>query len=404
MSKLWRLCRKPLLVFVTVGAVYSASIFVGGHTESPKLAYYDALARAFLQGRLDLNPPPHTHDLTHHENRWYVPFPPLPALILLPWAATGLPINAVYFSVLIGALNAMLVYLFLRALRTHGFISLDDRGLDWLTWLFAFGTVHWYVSLEGTVWFLAQICTVTGIACAAWFAAAGRSPWLVGAALGVAMLGRPHVVFVWIFLLGMGLEHNRKRPLQSYRLHTLHWAGASLVCVFFAVAGLLAYNQARFGNPLDFGYRHQNVDAGLRGKLGEIGQFHVRYVKHNAWVMFAKLPHWDAQRRMLTPDLEGMSLLVSTPALLLLWAACKRRPWVIGAWFSVGLIMVPLLCYYNTGWMQFGYRFSLDFWVPVIALLSLAAGKRVGWVFRSLCLLSLVINAWGTGWWLTTEH
>ena len=36
----------------------------------------------------------------------------------------------------------------------------------------------------------------------------------------------------------------------------------------------------------------------------------------------------------------------------------------------------PLLTYYNTGWWQFGYRFSLDFMMILLLLLAYTAGRK----------------------------
>ncbi len=68
---------------------------------------------------------------------------------------------------------------------------------------------------------------------------------------------------------------------------------------------------------------------------------------------------------------------------------------VIGAWLAVGLLLVPLLTYYNTGYKQFGYRFSLDFMAPLMVLLALALGRRAGWFAVLLMLAGVVVNAWG---------
>jgi hypothetical protein len=73
---------------------------------------------------------------------------------------------------------------------------------------------------------------------------------------------------------------------------------------------------------------------------------------------------------------------------------------VTGAWLALGLLLIPLVSYYNTGWWQFGYRFSLDFMTPVLVLLAIGAGERVGWPLRLLILVGIGVNAWGAWWFL----
>lgn len=93
-------------VFATALLIYWLSAHAMGRVSSPQMAYFDHLAVAFSRGQLHLENPPATHDLDNHDGRWYVPFPPLPALLMLPWAALcGLQaINTVSFSVGMGAL------------------------------------------------------------------------------------------------------------------------------------------------------------------------------------------------------------------------------------------------------------------------------------------------------------
>jgi hypothetical protein len=94
-------------------------------------------------------------------------------------------------------------------------------------------------------------------------------------------------------------------------------------------------------------------------------------------------------------NLDGMSLLLTTPAILYAFNIRKITILHLAAGVSVGLIMIPLLTYYNTGWEQFGYRFSLDFMTPLLVLIALGAGGKVDWRLRLLILAGVLFNAWG---------
>jgi hypothetical protein len=48
----------------------------------------------------------------------------------------------------------------------------------------------------------------------------------------------------------------------------------------------------------------------------------------------------------------------------------------------------------NSGWFQFGYRFSLDYMVFLIALLAIG-GRPLGRIAKSLIVLGIVINLFG---------
>ena len=72
------------------------------------------LADGWLHGHLYLhNIPPDTEDYTLHNGHWYVAFPPLPAVLLLPLVAifhlTYQGIISLVFSVSIGILNIWLM-------------------------------------------------------------------------------------------------------------------------------------------------------------------------------------------------------------------------------------------------------------------------------------------------------
>ncbi|CAN5511452.1 hypothetical protein BH10CHL1_BH10CHL1_42400 [soil metagenome] len=396
---------RVLVIFVLALAVYWGTAVWFKGADTPDTAYFNHLADAFLNGQLYLAQPPSTHDLTQYNDHWYVPFPPLPALLMLPWVAlAGLAaVQTVLFCALFGALNVALIYLILDGLTQRGWSKLNTTDNLWLTLLFGLGSVHWYMATIGSVWFVAQICTVTFVALAVWMAIwrpIGRgSPWLAGLALGLAMTGRPNVALIWLLLLGIGAMHLRTKDGQVAWPALIRWAIASAIPPLVAIAALLLYNKARFGNPLDFGYLTENVADRLKELLDTYGQFNLHYVAKNFWAMWLAGPQWDAKLNFWVPDGQGMSLLLTTPALIYLVRARRPSALTISAWVAVVTLLVPLLLYYNTGWYQFGYRFSLDFMTPVMVLLAIAAGERTTWSLRALILVGVVVNLYGVIWW-----
>ncbi|WP_129627353.1 hypothetical protein [Candidatus Oscillochloris fontis] len=393
--------RLAVLIGILTFGIYMSSALLLYRVTSPPDAHFDRLAESFLHGRLFLINPPATVDLTFYHGHWYVPFPPLPALLLLPFVAVfGVAgVNTVIFGAVMGAINVVIAFLLLEALAQQCWTQLSLADNLWLTLLFGLGSVHWYVSTLGSVWFLAQICTTTFLLAAIWLAISTRKAYLAGLALALAMLGRPHVALMLPLLMAIELQHRGWGAWSDWR-KWLGWGIATIAPMGLAVLFLLSYNYARFDNPLDFGYLTQNVNPSLTADLQTYGQFHSFYIPHNLWVMLLAGPVWDAERRMIVPSLEGMSILFTTPALIMLAWARQPRTLVVGAWVAVGLLLIPLMSYYNTGWWQFGYRFSLDLLPSALVLLALAAKTRVGWPMRVLILLGVVSNAWGTWWFL----
>jgi hypothetical protein len=390
-----------LSIFAVTFLIYRLSPVLADRLETPSYAYFNLLAKSFLNGRLDLpNPPYPPTDLTPYNGKWYVPFPPLAALLMTPWVAIFGGIDTVLFVGILGALNLALVFLMLQGFTAQGWTPLSLKDALWLTALFAFGTVHWYMSTQGSVWFVAQICTVTFIALAVFLAVYHDSPVWAGVALGLAMLGRPNLILTYPLLLGIAFQHAGEKNPAEKRGYVVRWIVSSGVPIACAVFLLLGYNHLRFDNPFDFGYLTAQVDPKVALDLQKYGQFNLAFVWRNIKVMLFSLPIWDSTRNRIAPGGEGLSIWLTTPAFLCIFKAVRKSPVLIGAWVSFGLLLIPLVTYFNTGWYQFGYRFSLDFIIPLFVLLAYAADEGMPKLMKWLILGSILVNAWGTAWFL----
>jgi hypothetical protein len=391
---------RALIVFTLAAVVYGITAWRLGHTKTPAMAYWDQLADSLRRGRLYLPSPSSTHDLTLHDGKWFVPFPPLPALLLVPWALITpiLAMNTVAFSVILGSINVTLVDALLRTLRRRSVVRLSNVTIISLVVMWAVGTVHWYMAVAGTVWFVSQIATATFLLLSLWSAAAGRR-LLAGVALGLAALGRPTILLALPAVVALAALANphpegRRRWPQALSMITIP---AGLIA-----AGLLWYNKARFGSPTDFGYTAQNVARELAPDLKNYGQFNIRYVPRNLWSMLAAGPVKDPRSWAIRPDGQGMSMFLTTPAWILVFFADARQRLTRWCWLAVLLLIVPLVAYYNGGWYQFGYRFALDFMPVLMVLLALGLDRyqaNFGRVLpKVLIAVGIVANLWGTIW------
>ena len=66
----------------------------------------------------------------------------------------------------------------------------------------------------------------------------------------------------------------------------------------------------------------------------------------------------------------------------------------------MALSILLLSLYHNSGAAQFGFRYVLDFILPLLLLLAYALGRRITWLFRVLVLVSILINAYGAWWFI----
>jgi hypothetical protein len=362
------------------------------------------LADAFLHGRTWLTTPLGPFDVIPVDGRYYVPFAPFPAVALLPLVAVVGPMTADQWESGINALLAAAgVGMCWWLLGRYGVARLRDRL--WLSILFGFSTQILWVTTRGGVWHTGQlIATILTFACLIELCGKRRA-LLVGLLAGAAFLTRAPLAFAIpfyaLFLIGPGelraeavggyVRRVRRIPWRSWI-----WLG---VGVLPAVLAFFAYNQLRFGTPLESGYALATLPPFLEANR-ERGLFALAHIPMNLDYFLVHLPMAIPEPPFFMPDGLGMSVLITSPGLLFAVRAdwTKPRAWLLlGTAFAV---LVPTLLYYGGGWLQYGYRYFLDSVPFVIALCGLAAVRRgeVGVVWRVLIAFGAVVNALGVYW------
>ena len=391
-----------LLIFIIAFIFYgvSAGLKIREQSKTPQYVY---LAYSFLQGKTNLLVlPESTYDLIFFEGKWFVPGGVTPALLLLPFVAIfGKTFSDVLFGVFIGALNVAMMYSLLGRLVEKSSIRL------WLTFLFAFGTVHWWLASMGSVWFNAQLVALLFMILFVRDAIQNK-PWLAGFWLGLAFLSRPPTIFSALFYLLIILS--QERTIQPI-LKKLIPFGLMLVG---SMAVMLTYNQLRFGNPMDFGYGYVTGSNALVKTFALSGGFNTKYMPCNIYVSLLGIPNINLPLlpsvNEVCPYLEpishdfgklskffnplGMSIFLTTPAFFLIFRAKLRDDLVLPAWAGIIGILLPLWMYHATGWVQFGYRYSIDFMVFLFILLSRAI-KQAGYLEKILIGISVIMGAIG---------
>ena len=368
--------------------------------------------------------------------RGMIPFPPLPAVVLLPFVAIwGMATDQAFLAVVLGALDVGIAFWLLGRLPIRAGLRAA------LTLFVGAGSALWYASSLGTTWYLAHVVAL-GLSLAAVAVAldadersaldprpspgldagAGRPlldwrQFVAGFLLGLAVTSRLTVAFGVVFLVVVGGG-------GSWPRRTL---GAALGMAF-PVGALLAYNLAVSGtlfNPVyESLYRYEvwaypDLNYQAAWSLQDL-----RYIPQNLGIMLGGLPDvmpacaaavprepWSAVGcSWLVPRPVGMSLLLTSPAWLLAglaWPLLRDRR-VAGSLLAALVIAVVNLMHFSQGWVQFGYRFSLDFapflLVPVALgaeRLLAASGRRAAWgvyLVGGLIVASVAVQAWGIAW------
>lgn len=397
------------MVYMLSAGVYSATAADRLGRPSPN-NHYVHLANAWLHGRLDLGPvAPGTNDWACFDTadqgpcpsglysfsgadaeryRWYVSFPPLPAALLAPFVAVfGLTTLDTLIWVLVAGLAPALLFVVLRFLRESRRTERTEREDLLLTALFAVGSVYYFVSVQGTVWFAAHVVASIFVCLYLLFSFDARRPSAAGLCLGLAFLCRPATLLLAPFFIVEALGAWRRG--RSALVGRLSWFGLPLVVL---ASFAMAHNVARFGDPLEFGHRFLQVR--WRSRIETWGLFSTHYLPRNLAVFFLSLPWWVGQSPFVRISRHGLALWFTTPNLL--WSLWPKKPGltIAGLWLAVVATALCTLLYQNTGWVQFGPRFSLDY-LPLLFVLVAMSRRRFGRLFYACAIFAVIVNTFG---------
>lgn len=390
-------------LFLIVFVLYAHFAALIGWVNKTRYSFWDLLAGQFIKGKLYLENPPYTHDLTIYKGNWYVPMPPLPAILMMPFAYLigSENISTGYLSMAFSAVNGVLLFLILKQLNDYKWINISRAGIFILVIIFLFGTPHLWVGISGRGWFVSQILTVLFLALATYAALRSWPAWQVGSFIAIAMLARPNSLMTWPFVFAIAMQILKEDQGKINPKQIIQWSVKTIPPIMLAIIGLLIYNHLRFDDFLDFGYAAISGDPNIVHNIQTWGTFSPHFILINLQVMFFKLPWIHLGGRWpIEPSAVGMSIFLTTPPLIYLFRRYPKQWWVLGAWAAVFFNVALLSLYHNTGSHQFGYRYILDFLVPLIALLAVGLGRKIPWHFVVLVMLSIAINLYGTNWFM----
>lgn len=391
-------------------------------TEHTPFNHYAHLAQAWLHGRQDLagGAPVYAqgNDFAVFEGKTFISFPPFPAVLMMPWVAiSGSPERFLdgQFIVCLAGLAPALLFLLLEALRDDGRSARGSVENTTFALLFAFGTVFFFTAVQGTVWFAAHVVGV--VACVLFLLASlgGRHPFLAGLALACAWTTRPGLLLYGPFFIyellredgddaaearswGAGILSPVRKALHTKRV----WTSAALFSLpLVASFALASYsNFTRFRNPSPFAFGHEHLTVVWHERIARWGLFGYHYFAKNLGIFLTNLP-WVAARN--APALEplvrinehGLALWFTTPLYFWLFASRRKQPLnVVLTLIALGPCVLDLL-YQNSGWRQFGYRFSNDYAVPLFLLLAIGNARPRSPLFAVACAWAVAWNTFG---------
>ena len=418
--------RRLLLAFAIYVACCITFAIVAGPPrlrEHTSFNHYAHLADAWLHGRQDLrNGPPayaQGNDFAEFDGKTYISFPPFPALLMLPFVAlAGSPENFRdgQFMVWMAGLAPAFLFLVLEKLRRPT-ASGDVRSKRsettnvLLALLYAFGTVYFFTAVEGTVWFAAHVVGAGLLALYVLFALDAENALLAGVFMACAWMTRPSILLTApLFALeairvctpggipseGTFRERVREIWIRLDRMSLLrHYALFALpIVIAIGIASWMNYSRYHRFDPTAFG--HEYLGVVWKGRMQKWGLFGYHYLAKNLGCMLTILP-WLPPKGV--DSIGGAAFKINEHGLAI-WFTMPFYFWLLKpktkGWLYVLIALSALvpaamdLLYQNSGWRQFGYRFSNDYSILLFVLLAIG-DLGFGWRFRAAA-------AWGVAW------
>jgi len=215
--------------------------------------------------------------------------------------------------------------------------------------------------------------------------------------MAVAFLTRPTTALAAV-PFGIALLWQKRDARRSLAMTAA--AFAAPLGVALAIYGW--FNWVRFGSPLQAGYTISYLAQQDLLARRALGLFSVLQIPENfrlaVLAPFKTMPGFP----FLTANPYGLSMLLVSPALLTaLWAGFKERTARL-LWIATALVAVPVFLYYGGGYIQYGFRYSLDFTPFLIALIAMGSSRWAaywnGRLERLLILFSMVSVTYGILW------
>lgn len=376
-------------------------------------AHYVYLAENMVQGRLSIdNIPAYYPDIVTWAGHKYLPLGPLPAVLLIPLLPVLLlGVRLVWVGYLFTLLN---IWLFHRVLGQAGVTG--ERRL-WALLLFFASTPYLAVAVVGSSYFFAHITTITFILAAISEALGKKRPLVIGLLLGLAGMVRLTSLFCLPFFLWLlwhknddaQTEGEHTRAVTQYAIRNTQLArfASRVALIVLGMAGpiflLGLYNYLRFGNFLESGYNLATLTMPVLRDARSYGLFSIVHIPKNLVMMLFQgpLPYPAADAPVLlfpymVPSEWGMGLLYTSPALLYAFRNSLKDRFNQACLLGILFGMLPIITYYGVGWIQFGFRYALDFLPFVLLLAARGFPNPMSRLARILVLAGTALCIWGS--------
>ncbi len=361
-------------------------IFVIYHLSSSGVTpynYFVLLADQILKGKYYLvdNPPWLNELIPLKSGGFGIVYPPAPTIVAMPLVylfGKGIPQNII--SYFLGSCLAILIA------KIGHVKSKSDEVFNWFLILSSFGTITWYLSSNGSVWYLGQISGAFFLTAVLYESLTKKRPVFVSTFFALAVLSRLQILLAIPIVVYLNIKNlNFKRIVYLAVPFTL------------LISTYLYYNFLRFGNIFETGY--SLIPGVLDEPWYSKGIFHYSYLKRNLEAFLLAIPIFTNTFPYVKPSWSSLSILITTPAFIYSLLCKIKSKEVFFTYLSIVLIAITNFSHGGIGFTQFGYRYAVDFY-PLIYLLlaNYFSSNKIAWHHYLLLFISVIINLWGIIW------
>lgn len=341
--------------------------------------HYLYLTKSILQGKVDIpDLPTFYHDKLIFDDKTYIPFPPGASFILIPFVFLNENVTQQQTSIFIGAIDIVLIYLLLLNFTTK-------RNSILLSIFFGFGTSFFWSAVVGTTWFFAHVVAIFFLTISLLLHFKQKHFWS-GIFFALSALTRIPIILSGVFYL-MQLFKQKKKFINF------------LIGAFIFIPIFLFYNFLRFGNVFETGYEiiyKQYKSSVIKYSVGEsFGYFDYKNIPLHLYTFFVMPPVFTPLGG-LKPSPFGMGILFTSPLLFIALKPKFKKGIELESIITAVVCAIPSFLHYAQGWVQFGYRFILDFIVFLMIILAIRFKPSRFNLF--LILISVMVNFWGVLW------
>jgi hypothetical protein len=383
-----------LILFTVAFLVY----FATGTGSSTPYDYYVRLSDAFLHGRLYLlDNPSWLNELVPNPSGigYYVVYPPLPAVLMVPFVAFfGTSLNQTLFGLFFAAATVVVAYLVARSViaKMQQSTPASRQTYIWFAALLGFSTIFWYLSSIGSVWLIAQVIATFFMMLALYECFNKNRPLIIGLLVGASFWCRlPTALGIFFFVALIIAQQDTKGWMGKFKSALPYLAKLAAGMAVFVLLDF-AYNYARFGTVFNVGY--WLIPGVMDEPWFQYGHFSPLYIPANLAPFLLGLPMLASTAPYIQFPMSGMAIWFTTPAFLFTLKTKIKDKVTICAWLATFLIAAIIFNNAATGW-GFGYRYAVDFYPFLFLLTVRGMGGNLRWYHKLLIIIGIIVNLIG---------